>query len=160
MMSPDNIRIINHKKAMDAFRQTKEYRDASDAWLVEHPFCEMWLREGIQVKSVLVHHPYKWSYLTTALYIDFKNNGAMAVSSAGHFACHHGLKVCPVCKKNWCPAERDMCKLCWERANPELAEKLVFIREQMKRDINKRRRESRAEFKKKLAQKSGENSGK
>ena len=112
--------IQARRKALEKLRRTKEYQEKEEAFLKVNQWCAVWLEVGIKVPATLIHHVYKWSYKSPEIYMDFFNNGAEGVSFKGHYARHHGLKVCPECKKKMCPHEAMSCKSCWEKKHPEI----------------------------------------
>lgn len=125
---PQWIRVQNYRKIQAEWRARPEYREKSAAFLKKHPWCEIWLAVGVKVPATEIHHPHKWSYMHGFdVYVDFENNGAMAVSGrkgGGHYACHHGLKVCPICKKKKCDQHAEGCLSCLKEKYPGLAEKI------------------------------------
>jgi hypothetical protein len=130
---PGTRRVISSRERQKEWRARPEYKAASAAFLKKHPWCEVWLVVGIKVPATVVHHPNAWSYHSFELYIDFENNGAMAVSGTkggGHYACHHNQKICPICKSKKCDIYAEGCQSCLCKKYPGLQEHI----EKIKRD--------------------------
>ena len=123
--NPGAISTKNRRDIQKEWRKRPEYRAASDAFLVKHQWCEVWLAVGIKVPATEIHHPNRWSYQHGfEVYVDFANNGAMAVSGrkgGGHYACHNSLKVCPLCKAKKCNQHAEGCQACLKEKYPGLA---------------------------------------
>jgi hypothetical protein len=132
--------IKARRKILDALRRTPEYQERQRIFLEANSWCEVWLEVGIKVPSTLIHHVYRWSYKSPAIYMDFFNNGAEAVSFKGHYARHHGLKVCPECKKKMCPHEATSCKACFEKKHPEIVKLQKELEDKKKEDLKASRK--------------------
>lgn len=129
--NPGARRVISSREKQKEWRARPEYKAASEAFLKKHPWCEVWLAVGIKVPATVVHHPNAWSYHSFALYIDFENNGAMAVSGTkggGHYACHHNQKICPICKSKKCDIYAEGCQSCLCKKYPGLREHIDKIK--------------------------------
>lgn len=123
---PDLNKAISNRRAIQKeWRSRPEYKAASAAWLKKNPWCEIWLEVGVKVPATEIHHPNRWSYQHGFdVYVDFDNNGAMAVSGrkgGGHYACHNTLKVCPICKAKKCNQHAQGCQACLKVKYPKLA---------------------------------------
>jgi hypothetical protein len=145
--NPGSRRVINYRKTQAEWRGRPEYREKSAKFLKKHPWCEIWLEVGIKVSATEIHHPNPWSYQHGfEVYVDFENNGAMAVSGkkgGGHYACHNSLKVCPICKKKKCNIHAEGCKSCMEKKYPNLAMKIEKDVEIKRIDRNIKRRKDK-----------------
>jgi len=131
--NPGSRRVIGFREQQKEWRNRPEYKAASAAFLKKNPWCEVWLAVGIKVPATVVHHPNSWSYTSFELYVDFENNGAMAVSGTkggGHYACHHNMKICPICKAKKCDIYAEGCQTCLCEKYPGLKAHI----EQIKRD--------------------------
>ena len=141
---PQERRTNNRRRIVNEWRRRPEYKEASAAFLKKHPWCEIWLEVGVKIPATEVHHPNEWSYKSFEIYVDFENNGAMAVSGSrnggGHFACHHDLKVCPICKKRKCNRFAEACRSCLVKKYPALKVKLEAAKEQQRLARNARER--------------------
>ena len=137
--------IKARRKMLAALRLTPEYKEKQRVFLEANPWCEVWLEVGVKVPATLIHHVYTWSYKSPAIYMDFFNNGAEAVSFKGHYARHNNLKACPVCKKKLCPISRDRpCKMCFEKEHPAIVALQKEVDEQKKEDQKKDRKKKKA----------------
>jgi hypothetical protein len=132
--NPQTRRVSNYRETQKEWRKRPEYKEKSEAFLKKYPWCEIWLAAGVKVPASEIHHPNRWSYQHGfEVYVDFENNGAMAVSGrngGGHYAAHNNLKVCPICKKKKCNIYAEGCQSCLERKHPGLAARLKTSREE------------------------------
>lgn len=145
---PEERRAHTRRHRHEEWRRRPEYRRRKSLFLAKHPWCIVWLEVGVKVPATEIHHPNDWSYASFELYVDFEHNGAMPVSGSrgggGHYAIHHGLKICPVCKKNKCGIYATACRACEMKLNPWLAEALTRAKEQQRIDKNARAKRKRA----------------
>ena len=88
-------------------------------------------------EHLLVHHPYLESY--NGCYTDLELSGCMVLCSRCHFSLHHGLILCPVCKKHYFRVGGEMCKSCYLEKHPEIAEARAKYELEMKTRIKKSR---------------------
>lgn len=141
---PQATRTINYRKIQIEWRKRPEYKEKSAAFLKKNPWCEVWLAVGVHVPATEIHHPNRWSYQHGfEVYVDFENNGAMAVSGnkgGGHYACHNFLKVCPICKKKKCNIHSECCKACHVKKYPAIAAPLEKDEDQKRISRNFERR--------------------
>ncbi len=126
-VAPEEHRAHTRSNKHSQWRRTKEYRAALKSFLEKHPWCEIWLEVGVKVRATEAHHVNPWSYRSFELFCDLENNGAMAVSGsrsgAGHYAAHHDLKICPICKKRKCNRFAEGCQACLFEKYPDLKQR-------------------------------------
>jgi len=135
--SPENNRISSRKKKMRKTWQTKEWKDAVKEF-TKGKVCQ-WCGG---TSYLTAHHPYRNSY-GNQTYLDLYLSGAIVLCRSCHFAIHHSLILCPVCKKHYMRLGADMCYGCFIIKHPEVAEAIQAAKERKKkfiRELNKKRR--------------------
>lgn len=98
----------------------KEWKEKRQKILSENPNCSLC---GSNEKLV-IHHPQKWKDQTQEEYESL--DGTNVLCSRCHFALHHGMDLCPICKKKYKKNHYSTCFNCL----PELAKThLEYMRE-------------------------------
>ena len=118
---PEAIRTENRQAANRKTWNSKQWIHARNAFL-NGKSCA-WC--GVRF-NLIAHHPTLDHYGTPE-YIDPYLSKCMVLCRRCHHALHKGMKLCPVCKKNYCPVDADSCYDC-------LPEHMKFEIEQKKRD--------------------------
>lgn len=128
--NPQAIRTANRQKANRKTWSSKAWRDARDAFL-NGKACA-WCGKRY---DLIAHHPTMDHYGSPE-YIDPYLSKCVVLCRRCHCAVHKKLKLCPVCKKQYCPVDSDSCYDC-------LPEDEKFRIEQAKRDAKKLQRKLR-----------------
>ncbi len=134
---PEARRTSNRRKKLRRTRETPAWKEAKKAFIAGKT-CE-WCGTS---EYLLVHHPYSSSY-AEGLYLQFDVAQCMVLCRRCHAALHHGLKLCPVCKENYAPNERETCWSCYVKAHPGITANLAAAKEQTRQTKNRREREKR-----------------
>jgi len=137
MPPPQEIRKNNRRAGLRKIWNSKEWKEKKAKFLVGK-VCE-WCGS---TEKLTAHHPYLESYKSD-IYIELDLSGCIAVCNKCHFAIHHGLVLCSVCKEHYHGVGADMCKACWLKLHPEIAEAREKKKEDMKNLKKKMRDDSK-----------------
>jgi hypothetical protein len=74
--------------------------------------------EGYTV-HLTVDHPFRWSYKTPELYLDFEKAMCRVVCRTCNSCLERGLDICPSCKTNYKNMREPICRTCLFIAHPE-----------------------------------------
>jgi hypothetical protein len=134
--------IASHNGVLSVYQFTREFRTENRQAANRKTWnSKMWIRARnafLNGKScvwcgkrfdLIAHHPTLDHYGTPG-YIDPYLSKCVVLCRRCHHALHKGMKLCPVCKKNYCPVDTESCYEC-------LPEETKFAIEQKKRDSDR-----------------------
>jgi hypothetical protein len=145
MASPENNRIDSRKKKLNKIWRSAAWRKAVKEF-TKGKVCS-WCGGTTYLTG---HHPYRNSYGNDT-YIDLYLSGCIILCRSCHYAIHHSLILCPICKKHYMRLGASMCYGCFILEHPEVAEAIEIAKERRKRlrrELDKKRRLKAKEFKK------------
>ncbi len=144
---PDLVkRTIGRKKRLQKIWRSPAWKKAMQEFKKKNPWCEFHLEYGIKIPTYTAHHPYKDSYSVEEIYLDFYLSECQAVCQQCHKAIDVGLRICPICKENYCPFTVDRCSKCRDKLDPVNAS---IRKDLIKEKKEKQRLERNAQNKKK-----------
>lgn len=109
---PQEIAADNHRFTLEQWWNCKEYRQRSDAFLIDNPVCEYCGRS-----SETVHHDQDWMYHSKEAYFNPEN--FTATCNRCHKMHRKGLVICKICKAHYHARGRDGCKHCRPDKKPQ-----------------------------------------
>lgn len=86
--------------------KTEEWKQNKAAFLKTNPIC-VWCGSP----SSIPHHPQKPNSISDKEYLSLR--GGIPLCQRCHYAAKKGLKLCPLCKKNYYKPKRKREKICW-----------------------------------------------
>ena len=128
MESPDNIRIKNRKKRLKSIWSSSAWKKAVKEFTAGR-VCQ-WCGG---TKYLTAHHPYRNS-LNDETYLNLYLSGCLCLCRSCHFAIHHSLILCPICKLKYMRIGADCCYGCYLLKHPEIVEMRLIAEERRKRD--------------------------
>jgi hypothetical protein len=137
-VSPEEIRTINRRKKLSKIWASPEWKEKK-AEFIKGKVCS-WCGT---TEKLLPHHPYIKS-LSDGTYLNLYLSGCVVLCTKCHYALHHGRKLCPKCKKGYCPFDTEMCYDCYKKEHPEIEELKHKKKEEIKalrKKLNKQARE-------------------
>lgn len=139
-VTPDLDRAVKgRRKNLNRIWSSKEWKEKKAEFLKKNPYCAMHLSVGLKVPAVLPHHPYRNSY--KGHYTDLELSACVAYCARCHFSLHHGRKLCPVCKEKYPMWDQEVCRFCFDKANPGLIQARERFKEEQKAIKKKLRKE-------------------
>lgn len=143
MESPQNRRITNRKKLLKKIWQTPAWKKAVKEF-IKGKTCQ-WCGSTIRLTA---HHPYR-SSLDDDTYMNLYLSGCIVLCNSCHYAVHHSLVLCPVCKKHYMRLGADQCYGCFILKHPEVAMAAEMAKERRKRERREYAKKKRQEYKEK-----------
>ena len=138
-------RVSNRRKKLQKVWQSKEWKDAVKAFVEDKGKCA-WCGG---TEYLTAHHPYQKSYAGD-VYLNLYLSGCICLCRKCHAAVHHGLVLCPRCKKKYMRFESEMCFECFSEIHPEIVEAREHAKEVAKANRKAREKAYREKVKKKL----------
>jgi len=150
---PAAISTATNRSKLAAIWSSPEWADFVKHHTTRVGYCEQCgKREGdIAVNAdgeeytvhLTVDHPYRWSYKTPDLYLDFEKSMCRVVCRTCNSCFERGLDICPECRTNYKQMREPICRECLFKKHPEA--KVAFEKGQQEQ---KQRQAARSQKKK------------
>ena len=105
------------------------------------------------VLATTPHHPYMESAKDPALYLDLYLSKCVPSCAKCHFTLHKGMNLCPKCGEHYKRWDQEICRRCWEKANPMIVKDREATKIRFKEEQRQKRKAAYQKAKEKRAKK-------